>query len=316
MFKQIVPPMNSSLYKGQAGRVGVVGGSLEYTGAPYFAAMAALRTGVDLCHVFCAQESGQVIKGFSPELIVHALLVTEKDCTHLDEEATNARIDGIVDLLTPVLQRLDSLIVGPGLSRDPVMQETAKRIIQHAVSINTPLVVDADGLRLIEQHHSLVMGYKNVVLTPNINELKRLYVSRGIDYSGNIEESVAQLSKALGFSTILCKGPSDIVVTGDEIRIVLDNASLRRCGGQGDVLAGVLGAFLAWTNGFIHGRWTTSENSADLKQALSTAPLLAAYNASYFTRNCSAEAFRKHHRSTLTSDILKEIGPMFHKLYD
>lgn len=60
-IRQLIPPLNGSLHKGQSGRVGVLGGALEYvghelpnreaatklydsyTGAPFFAAMSALR---------------------------------------------------------------------------------------------------------------------------------------------------------------------------------------------------------------------------------------------------------------------------------
>jgi ATP-dependent NAD(P)H-hydrate dehydratase len=42
-FKKVIPPLRASLYKGQAGKIVVVGGSAEYTGAPYYSAMAALR---------------------------------------------------------------------------------------------------------------------------------------------------------------------------------------------------------------------------------------------------------------------------------
>lgn len=65
---------NCKGHKGQAGRVGVVGGSAEYTGAPYFAAFSALRTGCDLAHVFCLPQAAPVIKAYSPDLIVHPLL--------------------------------------------------------------------------------------------------------------------------------------------------------------------------------------------------------------------------------------------------
>lgn len=41
--KECIPPLDGSSYKGQAGRIGVVGGSLEYTGAPYFAGISALK---------------------------------------------------------------------------------------------------------------------------------------------------------------------------------------------------------------------------------------------------------------------------------
>lgn len=55
LCKQLVPPLSKDRHKGQAGRIGVFGGSLEYTGAPYFAAISALKVGADLVHVFCSR---------------------------------------------------------------------------------------------------------------------------------------------------------------------------------------------------------------------------------------------------------------------
>ena len=56
-----------------------------YTGAPYFAAISALKTGADLVHVFCEREAGQVIKSYSPELIVHPVLDTEYVLEEIDQ---------------------------------------------------------------------------------------------------------------------------------------------------------------------------------------------------------------------------------------
>lgn len=69
-----VPQLSTDMHKGEAGRVGIIGGSLEYTGAPYYAGIAALKTGCDLVHIFCPQSAGLPIKSYSPELIVHPLL--------------------------------------------------------------------------------------------------------------------------------------------------------------------------------------------------------------------------------------------------
>jgi ATP-dependent NAD(P)H-hydrate dehydratase len=75
-FKKVIPPLLFDTHKGEAGRIGVVGGSEEYTGAPIFASMAAFRTGADLVHVFCAKNAAIPIKSFSPDLIVHPILVS------------------------------------------------------------------------------------------------------------------------------------------------------------------------------------------------------------------------------------------------
>jgi len=59
--------------------------SFRYTGAPYFAAISALKCGADLVHLFCEREAGQVIKSYSPELIVHPILDTEYALEEIDQ---------------------------------------------------------------------------------------------------------------------------------------------------------------------------------------------------------------------------------------
>ena len=55
-----------------------------YTGAPYFSAISALKSGADLVHVFCEREAATVIKSYSPELIVHPVLDTEYVLEEID----------------------------------------------------------------------------------------------------------------------------------------------------------------------------------------------------------------------------------------
>lgn len=66
----VVPPLDASSHKGTMGRVGVVGGSKDYCGAPYYAAVSALKFGADLSWVYCSQEAAIPIKSYSPELMV------------------------------------------------------------------------------------------------------------------------------------------------------------------------------------------------------------------------------------------------------
>lgn len=56
----------------QLGRVGVFGGSKDYTGAPFFASISALRVGADLVYVFTAEEAAPALKAYSPELMVRS----------------------------------------------------------------------------------------------------------------------------------------------------------------------------------------------------------------------------------------------------
>jgi ATP-dependent NAD(P)H-hydrate dehydratase len=70
----LIPPLSPSAHKGQAGRIGVVGGSADYTGAPFFAAYAAMRLGADLAYNVCTPDAGAVIKTYAPDCIVNTCL--------------------------------------------------------------------------------------------------------------------------------------------------------------------------------------------------------------------------------------------------
>ena len=89
--------------------MGVIGGSAEYTGAPYYAGAAALKSGADIVHVFCPEEASIPMKSYSPELIVH-------QCLH-EAEKTSKWISNACS----------SLVIGPGLGRE---EETTGRYIQ------------------------------------------------------------------------------------------------------------------------------------------------------------------------------------------
>ena len=158
--KQLVPKLNVTKHKGQDGRIGIVGGSLEYSGAPYFAGMSALRTGADLVHIFCCKEASTPIKSFSPELIVHPIL---------DDETETA-----INQIMPWLSRLHVILIGPGLGRDPKVFQTVAELIKVCRGLAKPLVIDADGLFLVGENPQLIKNYPGIVLTPNAMEFTRL----------------------------------------------------------------------------------------------------------------------------------------------
>ena len=73
-----LPKLSSDLHKGQSGKIAVIGGSEEYTGAPFFASIACMRTGADLSHVFCSEGAGIAIKSYCADLIVHPVFQIEE----------------------------------------------------------------------------------------------------------------------------------------------------------------------------------------------------------------------------------------------
>ena len=69
-LRALAPLLDGSGHKGGGGRIGLLGGSREYTGAPFYAAMASLRAGGELVYVMTAAEAAGPIKAYSPELMV------------------------------------------------------------------------------------------------------------------------------------------------------------------------------------------------------------------------------------------------------
>ena len=171
--------------------------------------------------------------------------------------------------LQSILSRLHVLIVGPGLGREAYMQSYAKIAVSMAKERKMYIVLDADGLYMIGEDISLIKGYRRAVLTPNVVEFKRLSEKIGIDPTIPNDQRAALVSKSLGGVTVLQKGAKDIIssdTTGEEADLkesrmegadveaekvqetveVDVEGGLKRCGGQGDVLSGCVGTFMAW----------------------------------------------------------------------
>ena len=146
-MRALVPKLSAENHKGSAGRIGVIGGSAEYTGAPYYAAVSALKTGADLSFVFCQPEAAAPIKSYSPELIVYPYLPHSSATQHTADEAAKRVIDS--------LSRLHALVVGPGLGRNS-MSSTRHAIVSAARESGIPIVLDGDATFMLSENPDLL----------------------------------------------------------------------------------------------------------------------------------------------------------------
>ncbi|KAK2646930.1 hypothetical protein Ddye_022125 [Dipteronia dyeriana] len=299
ILRAITPILDPNRHKGQAGKIAVIGGCREYTGAPYFAAISALKIGADLSHVFCTKDAASVIKGYSPELIVHPILEESYSISGLGDEERRRVSSKILAEVDKWMERFDCLVVGPGLGRDPYLLECVSEIMKHARQSNVPIVIDGDGLFLVTNSLDLVSGYPLAVLTPNVNEYKRL-VQKVLSCEVNDQDApelLQSLANRIGGVTILQKGKSDLISDGDTVKSVSIYGSPRRCGGQGDILSGSVAVFLSWAR-------------AKEKSTISAMnpTVLGCIAASALLRKAASLAFENKKRSTLTSDIIECLG--------
>ncbi|KAF2088286.1 H-hydrate dehydratase [Saccharata proteae CBS 121410] len=298
---KMVPPMLESFHKGQLGRVAVIGGSEDYTGAPYFSAMASAKLGCDMSHVICEPGAGAVIKTYSPNLMVHPYMRQSKNASSTETA------DTVSQEVIAMLSRLHVIVIGPGLGRDQLMQDTCAAVIKEARKRNLPFVLDADGLYLAQTRPELVDGYKECILTPNVVEFGRLAKSKSVDVSeGDPSKLCEKLAKAFGGVTIIQKGKEDYISNGEFTLVSGGTGGLKRSGGQGDTLTGSLATLLAWRNAYLEKIW-------DHDGSLSASELLAlvAYGGSAITRECSRLAFEEKGRSMQAADLTEHVHTAF-----
>jgi ATP-dependent NAD(P)H-hydrate dehydratase len=261
----------------------VIGGSEDYTGAPYFSAMASAKLGADMSHVICEPGAGAVIKTYSPNLMVHPYMRQEKNLLK------GETIDSVSQQVIAMLDRLHVVVIGPGLGRDPAMQETCARVIEEAKKRGVAFVLDADGLYLAQTRPELVKGYKECILTPNVVEFGRLAKAMNIDVSKEEPEKLCEkLANAFGGVTIIQKGKVDYISNGKQTLVSSGEGGLKRSGGQGDTLTGSLATLLAYRKAYLDRIWD-HENDMSPEELLA----YAAYGGSAITRECSRLAFKE-----------------------
>ncbi|XP_054279534.1 ATP-dependent (S)-NAD(P)H-hydrate dehydratase-like [Macrosteles quadrilineatus] len=296
--KNFIPHLSTKQHKGDRGRIGVFGGSEEYTGPPYFGAMASLRTGTDMVYLFCASPAAIPIKSYGPELMVLPCL----DSKHAFSK------------IKPWLERIHGVLIGPGLGRnETVVKNIVKMIgfLKEDVNSAIPMVFDADAFYIMYSNPELLQEYpKQVYLTPNYEEFRQLVsVVLGISQNSvNPHEHLKALAEKLGPKvTIVLKGKVDKIAQGDSV--VTSNkmtGSPRRCGGQGDMLAGCLAALAVWQD--MAETWRP--------QVHLTQEQIVGYAASALLKLANEMAYKEKGRSLIASDILSKLHPAFDILFD
>jgi ADP-dependent NAD(P)H-hydrate dehydratase len=215
-----LPARRRDSHKGMNGSACVVGGGRIYHGAPYLAAMGALRTGLDLVYIAVPATIATSVRALSPDIIVYPMP---------DSKLTR----GNANRLTGWLPEVDAIAVGPGLG--PQNPEELPHALTKLSSRCKVLVADADALR------SSILGLASrskMIVTPHAHEFERLF---GQKLELETDSRVAIVKKAALDSglVVLVKGPVDVVSDGESVGLNETHSPAMTVGGTGDVLTGV-----------------------------------------------------------------------------
>jgi len=219
-----IAPRRRSAHKGHFGHVLVVGGDHGFGGAPLLAGRAAARAGAGLVTLATRKRHVPGVLAASPELMVHAV-------------GKHAELD-------PLLQGCNVVLAGPGLGRSA----WGRRLFEQVLSLQRPLLLDADALNLLSEHSGL--SRDDWVLTPHPGEAARLLQNCVAEIHADRFAAAEALQRRYGGGVVL-KGAGTLVLGSGSrpVAVCSDGNPGMASGGMGDVLAGVIASLIAqgWT---------------------------------------------------------------------
>ncbi|MFH1791351.1 MAG: NAD(P)H-hydrate dehydratase [Candidatus Omnitrophota bacterium] len=227
-----IPKRKIDSNKGDFGHVFVLAGSRGLTGAAYLASQSALRTG-----------SGLVTLGVPESLnAIMEVKLTEVMTLPLPETKAGTLSAKAEDAVLEFSKKADVAAIGPGIS---VNGDTIKLVQSILVKLNSPVVLDADGLNSIADCVDVLKKRKGVtVVTPHPGEMARL-AGCTVEAVQKDRESVAK-SFSLKYNCVsILKGYRTVVVSPEGDIYVNDTGNTgMSTAGSGDVLTGMVASFM------------------------------------------------------------------------
>lgn len=226
-------PKDSKKY--DFGLLVVIGGSEFYSGSPALSALAAFKSGVDMVRVIAPKRAADIIASFSPNLAAYPL---EGDWLKRKHLATLIEMS---EAAKAVARGKAAIVIGGGLGRS---EETKEAISEYLSQVQLPAVIDADAIHALVKKPEIIAG-KNFLITPHGYEFFVL-TGKKVDQLAEEEKiRMVQEEAARLQTTILFKGPTDIISNGKETALNKTGSPYMTVGGAGDCLAGICGALMA-----------------------------------------------------------------------
>jgi NAD(P)H-hydrate epimerase len=230
-MREMITPRSPESHKGDFGRVLIVAGSPGKTGAAHLAAMGCLRSGAGLVTVATPAACQPVIAAMAAEYMTEGIQAGEDGLDPGD-------VERVLELAR------DVLAIGPGIGQGGGTREFVKQIVDRATM---PLVIDADGLNAFTGAPERLAGRegRDVIITPHPGEMGRL-VGMSADEVQSRRLDVARNFAAAHHVYVVLKGHRTLIATPDKKVFINPTGNPGMAtGGTGDVLTGMIAAWLA-----------------------------------------------------------------------
>ena len=225
---------NKNSYKNQFGHVLILAGSKQMLGAGALTSLAVMRSGAGLATLAIPKTLNHIAQKKVSNVVM---------TLPLPETTTQTLSYSAYKSIHKLIPNYNCLAIGPGLSTNKSTQKFIKNIIEKSTK---PLVIDADALTTVANNENILNVSKTVkILTPHLGEIEKiLKISKKIikKEAKKIISKYAQKNNCIvvlkDSNTLVTSGPNNIYInkTG--------NPGMSTAG-SGDVLTGIISAFLA-----------------------------------------------------------------------
>jgi NAD(P)H-hydrate epimerase len=233
--KQVLPARPRNAHKGTFGTALIVAGSINYTGAAFLAGRAAYRVGAGLVQMAVPAVLHSALAGQMPEVI---WLPLAQQNGFIASEASSEILNNSV--------KVSAILMGPGFGLQATTQEFVRRLLTEGGHDLPPMVVDADGLKMLSAVPDWYRQLPSpVVLTPHPGEMAILS-GLSVEQIQSERVSVAQRYAELWGQVVVLKGAFTVIAAPDGKVVInpIATAALARAG-TGDVLAGLIAGLMA-----------------------------------------------------------------------
>lgn len=229
-FASLVPIPAPDAHKYSRGKAVVVAGSSPYPGAACLSACATQLAGAGYTQVFTSKRNKMLVQAFRPSLVVKSFAAFD------------------VAAALPAGSK-GAFVVGPGFdSADSEAEGITRRVLKQA---KAPVLVDGGALTFLsapKMRKILRQRFERgcvTVLTPHSGEAARLTAPFSLDLSAMPQEEAAYSLALCYGAVVVLKGPDTVIASAERNRKVTEGTAALSKAGTGDVLAGVIGGFLA-----------------------------------------------------------------------